>query len=131
MNKYLTTVRVGSSTIRTVVFADSSIHAKLLLQYQFGMNCIVVSPKLTHEVPERYEMLDSIIKPVGTTTRVQSPQPPKLAKIVSSKPKTPDQMRIAQLQTNVDRHKDTLRRERDNQKRQRDADRRMRQIGMT
>ncbi len=130
MNKYLATVKVRGSTIRTVVFADSSIHAKLLLQYQYGMDCIVVSPQLTNEDPERHEILDSLVKSVGSSPRVRSPQPPKPAKIVSIKPKTPDQMRIAQLQANVDRQKNALRRERDNQQRQREADRRLHQLGM-
>ena len=127
MNKYLTTVRVSGSTIKTIVFADSPIHARLLMQYQYGMDSIVVSPQLTNEDPSHYELLDNTIKPIGPTPRLQAPKPPK---IVSAKPKAPDQMRIANLQANVDRQKDALRRERDNQKRQRDSDRRMRQIGM-
>ena len=64
MKKYLATVRVGGSTIRTVVFADSDIHARLLLQYQYGMNSIVASPYLTKESHEDDTLVDNIIKPI-------------------------------------------------------------------
>jgi hypothetical protein len=50
MNKYVATVRVKGQIIKTVVFADSQIHARLILQYQFGMNSVVSSPIQISEV---------------------------------------------------------------------------------
>ena len=44
MNKYLVTVRIGGKLVKTAVFADSTIHARLLCQYKYGMNSIAVSP---------------------------------------------------------------------------------------
>lgn len=44
MNKYIAMVRVLGQAIRTIVFADGLIHARLILQYQFGMDSIVSSP---------------------------------------------------------------------------------------
>jgi hypothetical protein len=44
MNKYIAMVRVKGQAIRTMVFADGLIHARLILQYQFGMDSIVASP---------------------------------------------------------------------------------------
>jgi hypothetical protein len=107
MNKYLATVRVGGSVIRTVVFADSDIHARLLLQYQYGMNSIVVSPSLTRESQEDDTLLDNIIKPI--------------------KPLTPAQARIKGLKQNVDRTRQALKAEQERQRRQRDAERKRKQ----
>lgn len=50
MNKYIATVRVKDQAIKMAVFADSQIHARLILQYQFGMNSIVSSPNQIREV---------------------------------------------------------------------------------
>jgi len=50
MNKYIATVRVKGQAIKMAVFADSQIHARLILQYQFGMNSIVSSPNQISEV---------------------------------------------------------------------------------
>ena len=44
MNKYQAGVRVKGQLVKTVVFADSPIHARLILQYQFGMDSIVSYP---------------------------------------------------------------------------------------
>jgi hypothetical protein len=50
MNKYQAGVRVKGQLVKTVVFADSPIHARLLLQYQFGMDSIVSYPAAITEV---------------------------------------------------------------------------------
>jgi len=50
MNKYQASVRVNGQLIKTAVFADSQIHARLILQYQFGMNSVVTYPALISEV---------------------------------------------------------------------------------
>ena len=50
MNKYQSNVRIKGQLIRTVVFADSPIHARLILQYQFGMNSVVAYPTAITEV---------------------------------------------------------------------------------
>jgi hypothetical protein len=102
MNKYLAAVRVGGSTIRTMVFADSDIHARLLLQYQYGMNSIVISPSLTKEA-EDDRLVDNTIKPI--------------------KPLTPAQTRIQGLKHSVDRTREALRAEQERQRQQREAER--------
>jgi len=50
MNKYQASVRVKGQLVKTAVFADSSIHARLILQYQFGMDSIVSYPSAITEV---------------------------------------------------------------------------------
>ena len=50
MNEYIATVRVKGQAIKMAVFADSQIHARLILQYQFGMGSVVSSPTHIIEV---------------------------------------------------------------------------------
>ena len=50
MNKYQAGVRVKGKLVKTVVFADSPIHARLILQYQFGMDSLVSYPSAITEV---------------------------------------------------------------------------------
>ncbi|WP_216264459.1 hypothetical protein [Polynucleobacter sp. AP-Kaivos-20-H2] len=50
MNKYQAGVRVKGQLVKTAVFADSPIHARLILQYQFGMNSVLTYPALISEV---------------------------------------------------------------------------------
>ena len=57
MNKYIAMVRVKGQAIRTMVFADGLIHARLILQYQFGMDSVISAPTQVNEV--------KIIKPLS------------------------------------------------------------------
>lgn len=50
MNKYQAGVRVKGQLVKTAVFADSPVHARLILQYQFGMDSIVIYPSAIAEV---------------------------------------------------------------------------------
>jgi hypothetical protein len=46
MRNYIATVRIKGSVIKTVVHAENTTHARLLLQYQYGMDSIVAMPAL-------------------------------------------------------------------------------------
>lgn len=107
MNKYLATVRVGGQLVRTMVFADSSIHARLLIQYQFGMSSIASSPTLTTKRVEGYELFDEVVKTLKPI-----------------KPLNPSQARVAGLKKNVDTARTALQGERDRQRQQREAEKR-------
>ena len=50
MNRYIATVRVKGQLIKTIVFADSQLHAKLILQYQFGFDNLTSTPIKVNEV---------------------------------------------------------------------------------
>ena len=99
MNKYVATMRVGGTYVKTAVFADSAIHARLLLQYQFGMNCIVNSPTQTNEDTGGYKTIDEVI-----------------ATIKPIKPLSPQQARIDGLKKQKDNVSKQLKAERDRQK---------------
>ncbi|WP_350296966.1 hypothetical protein [Limnohabitans sp. Rim8] len=63
MQDFIATIRIKGTTVKTVVHAESSTHARLLLQYQYGMNSIVASPVLVEtlkpKTPEQLR-LDSL-----------------------------------------------------------------------
>jgi uncharacterized membrane protein YciS (DUF1049 family) len=44
MYKYQIYVKVKGSSLKTIVFADNEIHARLLAQYQYGMNSLLSNP---------------------------------------------------------------------------------------
>ena len=46
MKTYIATVRIHGRLMRTRVWADDPVHARLLLQYFFGMSSIAVGPVL-------------------------------------------------------------------------------------
>lgn len=46
MKNYIATIRIRGRQVRTRIWADDPIHARLLLQYLFGMNSIAAGPVL-------------------------------------------------------------------------------------
>jgi hypothetical protein len=122
MNKYLVTLRIRGQLVKTAVHANSPTHARLLCQYQFGMDCVQVAPTQIHSQGQGYPLLDDLIAESPPSIKPQSPKPPNPKTIKPVKPQTPDQMRVTQLKANVDRQKDALQRERENQKRQREVE---------
>ena len=50
MKDYIATVRINERLVKTVVHAESPTHARLLLQYQYGWDSIVVMPALTETI---------------------------------------------------------------------------------
>jgi len=63
MHDYIATIRIKGTTIKTVVHAENPTHARLILQYQYGMDSIVASPVLVEtnkpKTPEQLR-LDSL-----------------------------------------------------------------------
>lgn len=96
MNKYLATIRINGNPIRTLVYAESPIHARLLIQYQFGMNSLTGQPIRAEATDIGYMTLDEVIK--------------------SHKPLTPQQARINSLQTQKDNVAKQLKTEKNRQK---------------
>lgn len=58
MQDYIATIRIKGTTVKTVVHAETTTHARLLLQYHYGMNSIVASPVLAETLkPKTPEQL--------------------------------------------------------------------------
>jgi len=105
MNKYLATVRVSGNTLRTIVFADSSLHARLILEYQFGIGNVAVSQtSIKSSLESSEEVLEAlnVIKPIKTIKPI--------------KPLSPEKARINNLKQVKDTATQNLQRERDRQK---------------
>lgn len=49
MNMYVAAVRVNNQVVKTAVVADSLIHARLIFQYQYGMNSLLSTPTQINE----------------------------------------------------------------------------------
>jgi hypothetical protein len=122
MNKYLVTLRIRGQLVKTTVHANSATHARLLCQYQFGMDCVQVAPTQLSSEGHDYPPLDELIAESPPSIKPQGPKPPKPKTIKPIKPQTPEQMRVTQLKANVDRQKEALKQERERQKRQREAE---------
>ncbi len=99
MNKYLASVRVKGQTVRTMVFADSSLHARLILEFQFGIGSVVSNPTQSTKANEDYTPLDEVI---GTIKPI--------------KPMNPQQAKIASLKKQKEVASNNLKAERDRQK---------------
>ena len=63
MQDYIATIRIKGTSIKTVVHAENTTHARLLLQYHYGWSSIVTSPVLAEtlkpKTPEQLR-LDSL-----------------------------------------------------------------------
>ena len=80
MNKYLATIRVKGQSMQTMVYADSSFHAKLILEYQFGMGNVIGTPAVSTS-KESYTPLEEIIASIKPI----KPLNPQTARIDSLK----------------------------------------------
>ena len=49
MKKYIASVRIKGQIVKMTVFADSIIHARLILEYQFGLNSLASTPVQVNE----------------------------------------------------------------------------------
>jgi hypothetical protein len=99
MNKYLAVVRVNGQTVRTMVYAESSLHARLFLEFQFGMGNVVVSQT-------------AIVSNLESSTAVLE----ILKTIKPIKPMSPQQVRIDSLKKQKDTATKNLQAERNRQK---------------
>jgi hypothetical protein len=53
MNKYLLSVRIKGQVVKTTIEADSTIHAKLLGEWHYGIGSVTASPiKLEEQGPK-------------------------------------------------------------------------------
>jgi hypothetical protein len=105
MQTYIATVRIKGHSVRTLVHADSTLHALLILQFVFGIHSIAVQP-----LPARKKDVASAL--IETS-------PSGIKRLAPAKPKTPAQQRIDSLKTAKDRASAALDQERKRQRMQR------------
>lgn len=81
MNKYLVTLRLRGQLVKTALYAESAIHARLICEYQFGIGCINSAPtKISNEV-SIFPLLDDIAAgspPSHPNPRPSHPPSPRL-----------------------------------------------------
>ena len=99
MTKYFATVQLQSGLFRIALFADNPLHAKLILEYQFGIGSVIKSP-----VVAAYNCKEEILKD-GTFGIIKPKKPLSLA-----------QARIENLIKQKDTANKNLKAERDRQK---------------
>ena len=90
MNQYIATVRVHGQSYRTGITADSPVSARVLLQFMFG-TANVISPPVLNE-GRGTDVLDAVKIYFAEAT---------IKPIAPTKPKTPEQAEIANLQASV------------------------------
>lgn len=105
MHAYIATVRIKAQSIRTLVHADSALHAQLILQYVFGIKSVSIAPRPLR----RNEVHGAVIE--ASASRIKP--------LLPTKPRTPAQQRIDTLKAAKDRAGDALARERERQRVQR------------
>jgi hypothetical protein len=84
MNKYLVQIRIKSQVVKTVIYADSTIHAKLLGEWHYGIGSVASTPTQIKE--------QATVKPI--------------------KPLTPQQARVKALQGQVEKARQAVKVER-------------------
>ena len=87
MNKYQATIRIKGQSVSTVVFADSPLHARLIIEFQYGMDSVINGPRSISEA--------DTLKPI--------------------KPLPPDKYRLASMKQQKDTLTKNIKAERDRQ----------------
>ena len=49
MYKYLVSIRIKSQVVKTIIYADSTIHAKLLAEWNYGIGSVTNTPQRLQE----------------------------------------------------------------------------------
>ena len=87
MNKYKATIHIKGQAVSTVIFADSPLHARLIIEYQYGMGSVINGPRHINEA--------DTLKPI--------------------KPLPPDKFRLASMKQQKDTLTKNIKAERDRQ----------------
>lgn len=112
MNRYLVTVKIQGQNVRTIIDADSAVHARLLVDYRFGMGSLIGQPVKAVEASIQYPRFEDVVAAYENTQLIKPIKPIKPAA-------NPDQARINMLKQNKDRADAALKGERNRQKVQR------------
>ena len=90
MKNYIATVRIKGNIVKTVVHAENTTHARLLLQYQYGWDSIVAKPVL------------------GETIKPKTPEQLRLDSLKATKQKASDALTAERERQQVTRAQKSL-----------------------
>ena len=90
MKNYIATVRIKGNIVKTVVHAENTTHARLLLQYQYGWDSIVAKPVL------------------GETIKPKTPEQLRLDSLKATKQKASDALTAERKRQQVARAQKSL-----------------------
>ena len=93
MYKYQAQVKVSGVWVKTIIYADNQLHAKLLAQYQYGTTNVPFAPIKIGKNMRFFEFAGAVKKPL-----------------------TPDQARIKSMQDQVKKSQKAVKAERARQK---------------
>lgn len=91
MQNYIATIRIKGTHIKTLVHADSQVHARLLLQYLYGCDSIVASPV------------------VAETTQPKTPEQLRLASLQANKRRAADALAAERQRQKIAKAQQALR----------------------
>ena len=113
MKTYIATVRIQGRLVRTRIWADEPIHAKLLLQFYFGMNSIAAGPVLaegTHsDLPDadQLRIREAAIAPIKPI-KPRSPEQAQIDGLKARKDQATQALKAAQQRQRVVKAQKTL-----------------------
>lgn len=113
MKTYIATVRIHGRLVRTRIWADEPLHAKLLLQYFFGFNSIAAGPALGEcnlsHLPdaEQLRIEEAAIAPIKPT-KPRSPEQAQIDSLKARKDQATQALKAAQQRQRVVKAQKTL-----------------------
>ncbi len=113
MKTYIATVRIDGRLIRTRIWADEPLHAKLLLQYYFGMSSIAAGPVLGEgnhsHLPdaEQLRIYEAAIAPIKPF-KPRSPEQVQIDSLKARKEQANKALKSAQQRLRVTKAQKTL-----------------------
>jgi hypothetical protein len=81
MNKYFATVRILGQSVKTMVFAESAVHARLILEFQFGIGNALILSKPSSISNFTFRSLEEVI----STIKPLSPQQARIDSLKKQK----------------------------------------------
>ena len=113
MKTYIATVRIHGRLVRTRIWADEPLHAKLLLQYYFGMSSIAAGPVLGEghhsHLPdaEQLRIEEAAIAPIKPI-KPRSPEQAQIDGLKARKDQATQALKAAQQRQRVVKAQKTL-----------------------
>jgi hypothetical protein len=64
MYKYQAQIKINKVWIKTIIYADNPLHAKLIAQYQYGISNVLFTPIKVGSKMKVYEISSAVKKPL-------------------------------------------------------------------